>query len=79
MMTYNSEVVLPLDVKYNLNKNGNSDGDQEPLDFATFDVLSLATKASLIIDDVSGKIKKGQEKQKRDFLSYTFFNSQDSC
>ena len=37
MMTYNSEVVLPLDVKYNLNKNGNSDGDQEPLDFATFD------------------------------------------
>lgn len=59
-MTYNSEVVLPLDVKYNLNKNGNSDGDQEPLDFATFDVLSLATKASLIIDDVSGKMKKAK-------------------
>ena len=60
MITCNHEPVLPTDVKYSLNKNGNSDGDQELFDFATFHVIifpATAVKAS-IIDDVSGNIQK---------------------
>ena len=69
MIIYDHEPVLPSDVKYNLKKNRNSDADQEPFDFATFDVvLSSATKVrASIIDDVSYNNKKAQEKQKRDF------------
>lgn len=69
MIMYNRDLVLPIDVKYNWNKNGNNYGDQELFNFATFDVvISSATKLrASIIDDVSGNIKKAQAKQKRYF------------
>ena len=66
---HNLELVLPIDVKYNKNKNASNDCSQELFDFAIFDVVissAIKVRAS-IIDDGFGKIKKAQEKQKRDF------------
>ena len=70
MIMYNREPLLPTDVKCNLNKNGNSNGNQGLFDFAIFDVvLSSATKVrASVIDDLSGNIRKSPKKNKSEIL-----------
>ena len=71
---YNSEPVLPIDVKYNLDKdegkereNREGDGDEEqPFDLDFFDAIFLsATKIrTTIADDAADNIKAAQKKTK---------------
>ena len=74
MLMYNSEPVLPIDVKYNLDKdegkereNREGDGDEEqPFDLDFFDAIFLsATKIrTTIADDAADNIKAAQKKTK---------------
>ena len=60
----NREPVLPIDFKYNLDKNENCNFSEEPFDFGTFDaVFSSANKFRvLIFDNASENLKKSREK-----------------
>ena len=68
-LMYNRHPILPIDVKYNLESDGDSEESESPFSMETFDAI-LSSTLSLREEthkDASKNIIKAQEKQKKDY------------
>lgn len=73
-MMQNREPVLPVDFKYNLDKNENCNFNEERFDFGTYDaVFSSTNKFRVLIFDNASENLKNPEKNRNEILITNIF------